>query len=56
MLNFRELSEIFKVLDISLKDLPSEDKDQASMGGMLYARNGGVSFSVKMVVNHYDAL
>lgn len=51
VLNFRELDEIFKSLEINLKDLPSDDKDQASLGGRVYARTGGVSFSVKTVVN-----
>lgn len=54
VLNFKELSEIFTVLDINLKALPSDEKDQASMGGRLYARTGGVSFSVKTVVNRLE--
>lgn len=51
VLNFRELQEIFNVLGIKLKDLTGDDKDQASFGGRVYARTGGVSFSVKTVVN-----
>lgn len=54
VLNFRELSEIFMALDINLKDLPGDEKDQASMGGRLYARTGGVSFSVKTVLNRLE--
>lgn len=54
VLNFRELSEIFEALNINLKDLPSDEKDQASIGGRLYARTGGVSFSVKTVVNRLE--
>ncbi|MFW6028643.1 MAG: [Fe-Fe] hydrogenase large subunit C-terminal domain-containing protein [Halanaerobiales bacterium] len=54
VLNFRELKEIFNVLDINLKNLPDDDKDQASFGGRIYARTGGVSFSVKSVVNRLE--
>lgn len=50
-LNFRELKEIFEVLDINLNSLKSDEKDQASFGGRIYARSGGVSFSVKTIVN-----
>ncbi|MCY6484158.1 iron hydrogenase [Clostridium aestuarii] len=54
VLNFRELNEIFKVLNINLKKLPGDEKDQASFAGRVYARTGGVSFSVKTVVNRLD--
>lgn len=54
VINFRELAEVFNVLDIKLKDLAPDDKDQASLGGRLYARTGGVSFSVKTVVNRLE--
>ncbi|SNS09031.1 Iron only hydrogenase large subunit, C-terminal domain [Anaerovirgula multivorans] len=54
VLNFRELDEIFRALEINLQDLPSSDKDQASFGGRVYARTGGVSFSVKTVVNRLE--
>jgi iron only hydrogenase large subunit-like protein len=54
VLNFTELAEIFTALDINLKELPSDDKDQASMAGRIYARTGGVSFSVKTVVNRLE--
>lgn len=54
VLTFRELEEIFSALNINLKGLPSEDKDQASFGGRIYARTGGVSFSVKTVVNRLE--
>jgi iron only hydrogenase large subunit-like protein len=54
VINFRELAEIFSALDINPADLPGDDKDQASMGGRIYARTGGVSFSVKTVVNRLE--
>lgn len=54
VLNFRELEEIFRAVDINLEELPSDDKDQASFGGRVYARTGGVSFSVKTVVNRLE--
>jgi iron only hydrogenase large subunit-like protein len=55
VLNFRELKEIFDALNIDLEKLPSDDVDHASLGGRLYARTGGVSFSVKTVVNRLKA-
>ncbi|NLP44732.1 MAG: iron hydrogenase [Peptococcaceae bacterium] len=51
VLSFGELKEIFEALEIDLKQLPPIEKDQASFGGRIYARTGGVSFSVKSVVN-----
>ena len=54
VINFRELAEIFNALDIHPEQLQAEEKDQASMGGRLYARTGGVSFSVKTVVNRLE--
>lgn len=54
VLNFRELKEIFEALEINLKDLTPDDVDQASLGGRLYARTGGVSFSVKTAVNRLE--
>lgn len=54
VLNFRELQEIFEVLKINVKELPSDEKDQASFGGRVYARTGGVSFAVKTAVNRLD--
>lgn len=54
VINFKELKEVFNALDIKLSELPSKDKDQASLGGRLYARTGGVSFSVKTVVNRLE--
>lgn len=54
VINFRELAEIFNALDIHLEKLPGDEKDQASLGGRLYAKTGGVSFSVKTVVNRLE--
>lgn len=54
VLNFRELKEIFNVLNINLDELQGDDKDQASFGGRAYARTGGVSFSVKTAVNRLE--
>lgn len=51
VLSFTELQQVFDALEINVADLPSIDKDQASFGGRIYARSGGVSFSVKSVVN-----
>ncbi|MBR0600390.1 [Fe-Fe] hydrogenase large subunit C-terminal domain-containing protein [Sinanaerobacter chloroacetimidivorans] len=54
VINFRELQEIFAALEINLEELSPLDKDHASLGGRLYARKGGVSFSVKTVVNRLE--
>jgi len=54
VVNFRELVEIFNALDIHPENLTGDEKDQASLGGRLYARTGGVSFSVKTVVNRLE--
>lgn len=51
VLLFPELKEIFEALEIRLEDVCEENKDQASYGGRIYARTGGVTFSVKSVVN-----
>ncbi len=51
VLTYSELDEIFKALEINLKEMPADEKDQASFAGRVYARTGGVSFSVKTVVN-----
>jgi iron only hydrogenase large subunit-like protein len=51
VVTFSELKTIFEALQMDLPSLHSEDKDQASYGGRIYARTGGVSFSVKSVVN-----
>ena len=54
VVNFRELKEIFRVLNIDPAATRPVEKDQASLGGRIYARTGGVSFSVKTVVNRLD--
>lgn len=54
VVNFRELKEIFHALGIDPASLQPVEKDQASLGGRIYARTGGVSFSVKTVVNRLD--
>ncbi|MDR7870913.1 MAG: [Fe-Fe] hydrogenase large subunit C-terminal domain-containing protein [Tissierellaceae bacterium] len=54
VLNFKELKEIFEALKIDLDTLEPDDIDHASLGGRLYARTGGVSFSVKTAVNRLE--
>lgn len=54
VINFRELKEIFNALNLNPENFHSDDKDQASLGGRMYARTGGVSFSVKTVVNRLE--
>lgn len=50
VLTFRELEEIFKALDIDLRSMPEDHKEQSSLGGRIYGRTGGVSRSVEMVL------
>jgi iron only hydrogenase large subunit-like protein len=47
VLTFNELSEVFKALEIDLKSLPDDNKEQSSYGGRTYARTGGVSQAVE---------
>ncbi len=54
VINFNELQEIFHALDINPEAIKPVEKDQASLGGRVYARTGGVSFSVKTVVNRLN--
>ncbi|MFW6288021.1 MAG: [Fe-Fe] hydrogenase large subunit C-terminal domain-containing protein [bacterium] len=51
VLTYQELKEVFEALEIDLINLPEDDKDHASFAGRVYARTGGVSLSVKTVVN-----
>ena len=51
VLNFEELNKLFLASKIKLEDLDKLEKDQASFAGRIYARTGGVSFSVKTVIN-----
>ncbi len=51
VLTYNELKEIFTVIGVDLQELPEDDKDHASFAGRVYARTGGVSLSVKTVVN-----
>ncbi|MFW5982254.1 MAG: [Fe-Fe] hydrogenase large subunit C-terminal domain-containing protein, partial [Halanaerobiaceae bacterium] len=51
VLTYQEMKEVFEALEINLAELPEDDKDHASFAGRVYARTGGVSLSVKTVVN-----
>lgn len=54
VLTFRELKAVLETLNINLSQLANDEKDQASFAGRVYARTGGVSFSVKSVVNRLN--
>ena len=43
VLTFQEMQDIFDAAEISLEELPEEEKEHASKAGRLYARTGGVS-------------
>ncbi len=51
VITFAELKNIFSALNIDLTNMNNDDKDQASYAGRIYGRTGGVSLSVKSVVN-----
>ena len=42
--------DIFDAAEISLEELPEEEKEHASKAGRLYARTGGVSQAVEEMV------
>lgn len=50
VLTFQEMQDIFDAAEISLKELPEEEKEHASKAGRLYARTGGVSQAVEEMV------
>ena len=55
VLTFRELYEIFNALDIDLKNLPEENREEAAFAGRVYARTGGVSKAVELTVQRLDS-
>ena len=50
VLTFQEMQDIFDAAEISLEELPEEEKEHASKTGRLYARTGGVSQAVEEMV------
>lgn len=50
VLTFQEMQDIFDAAEISLEELPEEEKEHASKAGRLYARIGGVSQAVEEMV------
>lgn len=50
VLTFQEVQDIFDAAEISLEELPEEEKEHASKAGRLYARTGGVSQAVEEMV------
>lgn len=50
VLTFQEMQDIFEAAEISLEELPEEEKEHASKAGRLYARTGGVSQAVEEMV------
>lgn len=50
VLTFQEMQDIFAAAEISLEELPEEEKEHASKAGRLYARTGGVSQAVEEMV------
>ena len=50
VLTFQEMQDIFDAAEISLEELPEEEKEHASKAGRLDARTGGVSQAVEEMV------
>ena len=50
VLTFQEMQDIFDAAEISLEELPDEEKEHASKAGRMYARTGGVSQAVEEMV------
>ena len=50
VLTFQEMQDIFDAAEISLEELPEEEKEHASKAGRMYARTGGVSQAVEEMV------
>lgn len=50
VLTFQKMQDIFDAAEISLEELPEEEKEHASKAGRLYARTGGVSQAVEEMV------
>ena len=50
VLTFQEMQDIFDAAEISLEELPEEEKEHAAKAGRLYARTGGVSQAVEEMV------
>lgn len=50
VLTFQEMQDIFDAAEISVEELPEEEKEHASKAGRLYARTGGVSQAVEEMV------
>ena len=50
VLTFREIQDVFDVLELDIAAMPESDKDHSSRAGRIYARSGGVSEAVKETV------
>lgn len=55
VLTFQEMQDIFDAAEISLEELPEEEKEHASKAGRLYARTGGVSQAVEEMVRQLSS-
>ncbi len=51
VITFKELKDFFSLINLNPADMYENNKDQASYAGRIYGRTGGVSLSVKSVVN-----
>jgi iron only hydrogenase large subunit-like protein len=51
VLTFREMKDIFDIMQINPEDFDEEDREHSSRAGRIYARTGGVSEAVKTAVS-----
>lgn len=51
VLTFQEIKEIFDLAEISIYELPEDDREHSSTAGRIYAYSGGVSQAVRGCLN-----
>lgn len=54
MLTFKEIQDVFDLLDITPEEIEDNEKQHSSRAGRIYARKGGVSEAVEMTLNRLN--
>lgn len=54
VLTFKEVEEIFNIMDINPADMEDSEKDHSSRAGRIYAHTGGVSEAVKLTLERLN--
>lgn len=55
VLTFNELKEIFIALDIDIKNLKEDNREESSYCGRIYAKSGGVSGAIEKTLKEIDS-